>query len=97
MIKPAQRPYDVLGYITDEISGDPVTYGTVSVEGLDLSADITANGTFRFKSFPAGDHRLIIKNIAYETKSVLIRRYEPEHCKLNVKMVPVPVEETVLV
>ena len=97
MTKIPQHAYDVLGYVTDEITGDPVSYGKVRVEGLDLSTEITENGTFRFKSFPVGKNILIIENIDYQSQIVPVSRYAPEHCKLNIKMIPLPVEKTEMV
>jgi len=91
--KGISRPYDILGYLTDEATGKPISLGSVSVEGLNLSVDITENGTFRFKSFPEGEHRLIIENINYRTLYVPIRRYASEQSKLHLKMVAVPLEE----
>ncbi len=87
------RPYDVLGYLTNASTGESVSLGSVSVEGLDLSVKITVNGTFRFKSFPVGEFRLKIQNMNYETLYVPIRRYAPERVKLHLKMVALPLEE----
>lgn len=94
MPKIVRRSYDVLGYITDAVSGEPVSYGTVWVEGLDMSTAISENGSFRFKSFPAGEYRLKIENMAYKTFYVTIRRYAPEHCRLNLTMELLGVEQT---
>jgi len=91
--KSNHRPYDVLGYLTDAVTGEPISLGSVSVEGLNLSVGITENGTFRFKSFPAGEYRLKIENINYKTLYVPIRRYASERSKLHLKMVAVPLEE----
>ncbi len=91
--KGIHRPYDVLGYLTDEATGKPISLGSVSVEGLNLSVDITENGTFRFKSFPEGEHRLIIENINYKTLYVPIRRYASERSKLSLEMIAVPLGE----
>lgn len=97
LTKTPHHANDVLGYVTDEISGEPVAYGKVTVEGLDLSTEITEKGTFRFKSFPVGKNMLIIENIDYQTQRVSVSRYAPEHCKLNIKMVTLPVEITEMV
>jgi len=92
--KGIHRPYDVLGYLTDEATGESISLGRVSVEGRDLAVDITENGTFRFKNFPGGEHRLIIENINYRTLTVPIRRYASERTRLHLKMVAVPLKET---
>lgn len=90
--KALQHPYDVLGYLSNSATGEPVSLGTVSVEGFNLSVGITVNGTFRFKSFPEGEHRLIINNINYKTLYVTIRRYASERTKLNLRMEALPLE-----
>jgi hypothetical protein len=94
VVKGIHHPYDILGYLTDEATGNPISLGSVLVEGINLSVDITENGTFRFKSFPEGEHRLVIENINYKTLYVTIRRYASERSKLHLKMVAVPIEET---
>ncbi|WP_282016118.1 hypothetical protein [Marinifilum flexuosum] len=90
--KGVQRHYDVLGYLKDKASGEPISLGKVSVEGMDLSTHITANGTFRFRHFPEGEHRLIIENINYKTLYIPIRRYASERSKLHLKMEAIPIE-----
>lgn len=92
-VKSPHRPYDVLGYLSDVSTGESISLGKVSVEGLNLSVDITVNGTFRFKTFPEGEHRLKIENINYKTLYVTIRRYASERTKLHLKMIAVPIEE----
>lgn len=95
--KGVQRHYDVLGYLKDKLSGEPVALGMVSVEGLDLATHITGNGTFRFKHFPEGEHRLIIENINYKTLYVPIRRYASERSKFHLEMEAIPLEVETLV
>ncbi|WP_282126692.1 carboxypeptidase-like regulatory domain-containing protein [Marinifilum flexuosum] len=90
--KGVQRHYDVLGYLKDKASGEPISLGKVSVEGMDLATHITANGTFRFRHFPEGEHRLVIENINYKTLYVSIRRYASERSKLHLEMEAIPLE-----
>lgn len=90
--KGAQRHYDLLGYLKDKATGQAIALGKVSVEGLDLTTHITENGTFRFKHFPEGEHRLIIENINYKTLYVPIRRYASERSKLYLEMEAIPLE-----
>ncbi len=90
--KGAQRHFDVLGYLKDKDSGEPISLGKVSVEGMDLATHITANGTFRFRHFPEGEHRLVIENINYKTLYVSIRRYASERSKLHLEMEAIPLE-----
>ena len=90
--KAPHRSYDVLGYLTDAATGESISLGSVTVEGLDLSVKITVNGTFRFKSFPEGEYRLKIENMNYKTLYIPIRRYASERSKLHLKMVAMPLE-----
>ncbi|RXQ92240.1 hypothetical protein EO244_11870 [Ancylomarina salipaludis] len=84
--------YDLIGYLTDQATNQPVSLGSVKVEGLDMETEITSKGTFRFKTFPAGEQRLIIENINYKTLYVPIRRYASEKRRLNLKMEAIPLE-----
>lgn len=86
--------YDLLGYITDAATRKPIAYGTAWIEELDLKADITQTGAFRFKSIPSGKYRLRLENMDYKTLNVSITRYVPEKLKLNLEMEALPVEQT---
>ncbi len=90
--KGVQHHLDVLGYIKDKSTGEPIALGTVKVEGQDLSTHITENGTFRFKHFPEGEYRLVIENINYKTLYVSVRRYASERSKLYLTMEALPLE-----
>lgn len=91
--KTAHHHYDLLGYITDEATNKPIAYGTVTIEELDMKADITQTGAFRFKTVPSGKYRLKLENMDYKTLYVTITRYAPEKLKLNLEMEALPVEQ----
>ena len=86
MGKPTYRHINVLAYVTDEATGEPISYGKVSVEELDRSTHITAKGHFRFPKFPEGKFVLKIEHLDYETLRVPIHRNASEHVKLLIKM-----------
>lgn len=90
------RHIDVIGYIIDEESRLPISYGQVSVEELDLCTTITKNGSFRFKKFPEGKFTLKIERMGYETLLFPICRYTSEHSKLHIKMKAVPLQKPYL-
>ena len=90
--KGVQHHLDMLGYLKDKSTGQPIALGTVNVEGHDLSTHITENGTFRFKHFPEGENRLVIENINYKTLYVSVRRYASERSKLHLTMEALPLE-----
>ncbi|MPQ49267.1 hypothetical protein GCQ56_19885 [Marinifilum sp. N1E240] len=90
--KGVQRHYDVLGYLKDKATGESISLGKVSVEGIDLATHITKNGAFRFRHFPEGEHRLIIENINYKILYVPIRRYASERSKFHLEMEAIPLE-----
>ncbi|RXQ95970.1 hypothetical protein EO244_06620 [Ancylomarina salipaludis] len=94
--RPAHHSYDLLGYITDAATGKPIAYGTAWIEKLDMKADITQTGAFRFKSIPSGKYQLRVENMDYKTLYVPISRYAPEKLKLNLQMEALPVEQTQL-
>jgi uncharacterized coiled-coil protein SlyX len=92
--KTVHHHYDLLGYITDEATGKSIAYGTVTIEELDIKADITQAGAFRFKTIPSGKYRLRVENMDYKTLYVSITRYAPEKLKLYLEMEALPVEQT---
>lgn len=91
--KGIQHPYELMGYLTDEASGKIIGEGKVTAEKLGLRVDISPGGTFRFKSFPTGDHRLKIESIGYKTLYVPIRRFQSKPCKLNISLQALPLLE----
>ncbi|RXQ88040.1 hypothetical protein EO244_15600 [Ancylomarina salipaludis] len=91
--KGIQHPYELMGYLTDEANGQIIGEGKVFAEELGLSTAISPTGSFRFKSFPKGDHRLRIESIGYKTLYVPIRRFESRPCKLYISMQAVPLLE----
>ncbi len=91
--RPMHHAYDLLGYITDEATNKPIAYGSVTIEELDMKADITQTGAFRFKTVPSGKYRLKVENMDYKTLYVTITRYAPEKLKLNLEMEALPVEQ----
>tara|TARA_R110001583_G_scaffold63217_1_gene185265 strand:+ start:11534 stop:12460 length:927 start_codon:yes stop_codon:yes gene_type:complete len=96
--KPIYRHIDVLAYVTDEATGEPIPYGKVSIEELRLSTKVTAKGHFRFLTLPEGEVVLKIENYGYETLWLPIRRYAVEPVKLQIKMtaLPLPKDSTQL-
>jgi len=88
MSKPIYRHIAVLAYVTDELTGLPISYGKVSLEELGLSTHITAKGHFRFPKFPVGQFVLKIEHWDYQTRWLPIHRYAQEHVKLQIKMKP---------
>lgn len=92
MSKPIYRQLALLAYVTDELTGLPISYGKVSLEALGLSTHITAKGHFRFPKFPVGQFVLKIEHWDYETLWLPIHRYAQEHVKLQIKMKPLVLE-----
>ncbi|WP_282124977.1 carboxypeptidase-like regulatory domain-containing protein [Marinifilum flexuosum] len=90
--KEIQHHFDVLGYLKDKATGEPIALGKVWVEGLDLSTHITAKGSFRFKDFPEGEHQLFVENINYKSLCVPIRRYKSEQSKMYLEMEAIALE-----
>lgn len=95
--KGLHHPYELLGYLSDETNDQMIGEGKVIAEGLGLSTDISPTGTFRFKAFPTGDHKLTIESIGYKTLHVPIRRFETKPCKLYIKMQATPLLESKLI
>jgi len=95
--KGVQHPYELLGYLSDEANGQIIGEGKVIAEGLGLSATVSPTGTFRFKAFPTGDHRLKIESIGYKPLHVPIRRFETKPCKLYIDMQAMPLLESNLI
>ncbi|WP_321515950.1 carboxypeptidase-like regulatory domain-containing protein [Marinifilum fragile] len=89
--KSNSRHYSIRGSIVDKDTGQPISYGTVSVLENNLQAKITKNGNFNFMNFPEGEFTLKIENIRYHTSQQIIKRYSNEHLNLKIELQALPV------
>ena len=62
----------IRGTVTDEVSGAPVTFPQVSVQGTNIGTLGDENGTFALQNVPAGNITLIINRIGYRRAEVAV-------------------------
>ncbi len=96
----AQAPEATLsGFVTDADSGEALILATVVVEGLQLGAASNNSGYYAVKQVPAGTHVVSTSHIGYQTRRDTLRFGTDEAVRLDVALVPKPVDigEEVLV
>ncbi|PXY02423.1 hypothetical protein DF185_07175 [Marinifilum breve] len=89
--KSNSRHYSIRGSIVNKDTGQPISYGTVSVLENNMQAKITKNGNFNFMNFPEGEFTLKIENIRYHPSQHIIKRYSTEHLNLKIELQALPV------
>jgi vitamin B12 transporter len=91
----AQYPGELVGRVTDAITGDPVENVLVEVLGTGLTAVSDGRGAFRIRGLEAGRHTLRISRLGYEPQlhELKVRRGEPVWLAVRLGVRPVPLQE----
>lgn len=63
----------VRGNIYDEESGEPIIYANVLLQGTDLGANTDLDGFFAISNVPAGEYRLVVTYLGYDSLAVDIK------------------------
>ncbi|MEL6942711.1 MAG: carboxypeptidase-like regulatory domain-containing protein, partial [Bacteroidota bacterium] len=63
----------VRGNVFDEETGDPIIYGNVLIEGTTLGTNTDLDGFFSLGDVPAGDYKLKVTYIGYDSTVVDIK------------------------
>ena len=87
------------GFVTDADNGEALILAAVVVEGLQLGAASNNSGYYAVKQVPAGMHVVSTSHIGYQTRWDTLRFGADEAVRLDVALVPKPVDigEEVLV
>ena len=80
------------GFVTDADNGEALTRAAISVEGLPLGAVSNNSGYYAVKQVPAGTHVVSASHIGYQTRWDTLRFGADEIVRLNLALVPKPVD-----
>ena len=80
------------GFVTDADNGEALSLATVVVEGLQLGAVSNNSGYYAVKQVPAGTHVVSTSHIGYQTQRDTLRFGADEARRLDVALVPKPVD-----
>ena len=80
------------GFITDADNGEALILAAVVVEGLQLGAASNNSGYYAVKQVPAGTHVVSTSHIGYQTRWDTLRFSADEAVRLDVALVPKPVD-----
>ena len=80
------------GFITDADSGEVLTRATIALEGLQLGAVSNNSGYYAVQQVPAGTHVVSASHIGYQTRWDTLRFGADEAVRLNLALVPKPVD-----
>ena len=80
------------GFVTDADNGEALTRAAIAVEGLPLGAVSNNSGYYAVKQVPAGTHVVSASHIGYQTRWDTLRFGADEIVRLNLALVPKPVD-----
>ena len=78
----------VNGFVRDAASGETLIGATVLVDSLGRGAATNSQGFFALGDLPAGDLRLVVSFIGYETQRLDLALADGETRRLNVELAP---------
>ncbi len=89
-----QYPGEVVGRVTDAITGKPVESVRVEVLGSELSALSDGRGEFRIRGLEAGRHTVRLTRLGYEPQTLELEVRNGQASRLNVRLgaSPVPID-----
>ena len=80
------------GFVTDADSGEALTRAVVAVEGLQLAAVSNTSGYYAVVQVPAGTHIVSASHLGYQTRRDTLRFGADEVVRLDLTLVPKPVD-----
>ena len=80
------------GFVTDADNGEVLTRATVAVEGFPLGAVSNNSGYYAVVQVPAGTHVVSASHLGYQTRWDTLRFGADEAVRLDVALVPKPVD-----
>ena len=91
----AQYPGELMGRVTDAITGEPVESVLVEVLGSGLTTLSDGRGEFRIRGLEAGRHSVRLTRLGYEPQSLEVEVRNGEASRLTVRLgaSPVPIDE----
>jgi hypothetical protein len=63
----------IRGNVYDKVSGDPIMFATVQLKGEDKGANTDTEGFFSFGNLKAGDYKLVITYVGYDSLAMDIK------------------------
>ena len=85
----AQNAIKLIGYVTDSVTADPISYVSVYIKGTTIGAMTNDNGKFEFNTEKRGD--LTVSCIGYEEYSVNINSLKDLH-NIRIKLKPTQIQ-----
>ena len=80
------------GFVSDADNGEALTRAAIAVEGLPLGAVSNNSGYYAVKQVPAGTHVVSASHAGYQTRWDTLRFGADETVRLNLALVPKPVD-----
>ena len=62
----------VRGFVYEETSGEPAMFSNIVLDGTKIGAVTDANGFFNLSKVPAGQYKLVVTYIGFESKEEII-------------------------
>jgi len=88
-------PIDVFaqyyGTVADSISGEPLPYANIYIQGTEIGTESNENGYYYLQKIPAGEQVIECRYIGYEkfSKKILAKPKNPILLDINLKPIPI--------
>ena len=91
----AQYPGELIGRVTDAITGEPVENAQAEVLGTGFSALSDGRGEFRIRGLEAGRHTVRLTRLGFQAQTLEVEVRNGEASRLTIRLgaSPLPVEE----
>ena len=86
-------PGRVRGTVTDSTNGQPIPSANVVLQGTSLGASTNSAGFYHISSVPGGTYTLVVSQVGYRTKHVVVTVQESEILQINVTLFPTVIEK----
>ena len=86
-------PGRVRGTVTDTTNGQPIPSANVVLRGTSLGASTNSAGFYHISSVPGGTYTLVVSQVGYRTKSVIVTIHADEILQVNIDLIPSVIEK----
>ena len=86
-------PGRVRSTVTDSTNGQPIPSANVVLQGTSLGASTNSSGFYHISSVPGGTYTLVVSQVGYRTKNVVVTIQENEILQVNVNLFPTVIEK----
>ncbi len=86
-------PGRVRGTVTDSTNGQPIPSANVVLQGTSIGASTNSAGFYHISSVPGGTYTLVVSQVGYRTKNIVVIIRASEILQVNVDLFPTVIQK----